>query len=471
MARFPAVQKAMANLRKWARRDDWAAQYDELFDLHFGVACEALGVGVETLVDALDDHSLAMLEGGVLEDFVTCELDDGRNLIEAYLARRGWNEPVAVRRWLQALRASRVSLWEVVALDPGRTLTLKDLLAGGAPVVVDERVGSESAVLWDRLMARVVAVGGTNHLTGALLLFGHEAADAAVERFERAFSDLRREIRKAARAVGEAAPDDAALRDYLLDEAAPILTQEWLIDAFGAATEPLPELVNTDGEALVFAELRLPLAGEASQAAQRLDQLATLDREPEEDGAAWNWLDPDEDVAAGAPAAPDGADRATITTRDAKGRNVLGSVRIRDAAVVLDTNSRERAERGCALLAQALDGLVGAPATKLRTLEEIREEGGGGTALPETDLTPEEQAAFLAEYLDEHYRSTLDQAVPMLDDKTPRQAARTKKGREAVVGWLKYLENNERRRAARSGEPTYDFLWMWVELGVIELRQ
>ena len=59
-------------------------------------------------------------------------------------------------------------------------------------------------------------------------------------------------------------------------------------------------------------------------------------------------------------------------------------------------------------------------------------------------------------YMDRHYRRLLDEPLAYLDDKTPRQAAKTKKGRGRVVDWLKKLENTEARRAAGQGQRPYD---------------
>jgi len=468
MARLRAADKAMDKLRKWARRDEWKEHFDQTFALHFGVTCEALEIEVKDLVAALDDHSRAMLEGSALEDFATFELDDGRNVIDDYLARRGRNVAAPVRRWLRALRSSRVSLWEVVALDPGRTMTLKDLLAGGEPVVVDERAGSKSAVLWDRLMVRVVPLGDTYHLTGAVLVFRPAAAEAVIGRFEAAFKALRREVRRVTRAAGETVQDDEAIRQLALLDVAPILTQEWLIEAYEAVTAPPPEFVNADGEALLFGEVRLPLKGESNAVAQRLDRVAALDRDGGGGDPFWNWLAPQEGTAA---RAPEAQGKFAILSSDAMGRSLLGSVRIEEGdAVVLDVNSRERAERGRVLLAEVLGPLAGEPETVLRTLDEIKADGGGAAA-PEPDLTPEEQAEIIADYLDEHFTRMLDGALAMLDGKTPREAARTKKGRAAVATWLKLLENHERRRVAGTNEPAYDFDWMWDVLGVAELRR
>ncbi|MCF6264792.1 MAG: hypothetical protein L3J24_14560 [Xanthomonadales bacterium] len=72
----------------------------------------------------------------------------------------------------------------------------------------------------------------------------------------------------------------------------------------------------------------------------------------------------------------------------------------------------------------------------------------------------------MAGYLDQHYRQTLEESIPALGDKTPRECVKTKQGREKVISWLKYLENQEAHRAKQNGSSAYDFSWMWAELGL-----
>lgn len=74
------------------------------------------------------------------------------------------------------------------------------------------------------------------------------------------------------------------------------------------------------------------------------------------------------------------------------------------------------------------------------------------------------------EHLEHHYRETLDQPIPALDGKTPRQAARSTEGRKKVIEWLKTIEN---RSARQTGSPVadYDFSWMWDELGLSDHRK
>jgi len=73
--------------------------------------------------------------------------------------------------------------------------------------------------------------------------------------------------------------------------------------------------------------------------------------------------------------------------------------------------------------------------------------------------------------MDRYYTALLDQPVPALENKTPRQAAKTAKGRQKLADWLKYLENSTAGQGDKSAMSGYDFTWMWKELGIAELRQ
>lgn len=81
-------------------------------------------------------------------------------------------------------------------------------------------------------------------------------------------------------------------------------------------------------------------------------------------------------------------------------------------------------------------------------------------------LDAPEMNAIIRQYKEAHYRRVLDETVPMLGGKTPRQCARTKAGRARLVRWLKDLENGELHGAVTSGQAAYDFAWLWEELGV-----
>jgi hypothetical protein len=460
MAFHPSAGKALAKLRRWAERPDWAELLAEITASHLRPVAEVLRVTTEDLLGRLDDHSRAMVIGGIFEDFLTATFEGRGNIIDEYLARRGWNEPASAKRWLAALRRSRLSLWEVVALDPGRSFTLKDLVGGGEPVVVDERAGSRSAIVWDRLMVRIVTVDAVHHLSGVALKFGQAAAERVLERGAAAAKHVRRNTRN----------DEAAARISIAADLSPVLIQEWLI-AFYSASTRRPQLLNADGEAFMFAKARFSIVGKAADAARRLDGVPDLQR-PQARARRWDWFEAEAKKPLRArAAAADSRDAVRLISEDSRGRKLLGMVRLNRQELVLETNSRERLERGGSLMHEALGPLLGEASVELKSAEEMLSEERERKPPPKSGVSSEEEARIIGAYLDRHYRGCLDEPLTMLDGKTPRQAARVKKSRADVAEWLKLLENGDARRAAQGGPPAYNFSWMWEELGIAELRR
>src|SRR3546814_4554909 len=87
-------------------------------------------------------------------------------------------------------------------------------------------------------------------------------------------------------------------------------------------------------------------------------------------------------------------------------------------------------------------------------------------------LVTEVQTCALPILLDRQYRATLDEPIGILGDITPRAAVQTAAGRHRVAGWLKHLENRSSSQLdANDPMATYDFTWMWRELGIENLRK
>lgn len=127
------------------------------------------------------------------------------------------------------------------------------------------------------------------------------------------------------------------------------------------------------------------------------------------------------------------------------------------------------------MLMKLLGGLVASPVTETQSVQSALEEhrarkrSSAEEAAPK--LPPEEAARVMRELLDRHYRRVIDEPLPALGNIAPREAVRNLQGRQQVIGWLKYLENGEGRRAGKDGTPPYDFSWMWRELGALEERR
>ena len=459
--RIPGADKAIANLVKWSSKEEWNPYREQVFAEHFDMIRDRFDTTDEEISDLLGD-ALDMVFSCVFEDFLTARFgDEGENnVIDDYLKRRGWREKVPAKRYLAALRDSVLSLYEVVALNPGHSVTVRDMVLGGDPITVEEKLGSETAALWDRIAGRLVTVNKKVYFTGSLLLFPHEVADKVLAGIDDMIKKLKKKLRREAKKQGVAADiKDRDLREMLLETSAHLFIRTWLIDALGRALEPMPEISNTDGDEIVFSEARFPIAGEVAEVIAGLDEIDAFERDdPNESRWTWHGLgSPSQRVSRG-------KDFTFETDGDA-GRTVLGSIEIATDTLVLSTNSKERADKGRDLLLSRLDDLLGPPLTSHQTLENMLDERSGSDPV-HSELPPEVAEQAIQPFLDSHYRQTLDGPLPYLDDKTPRQAAKTKKGRVRVINWLKKLENSEFRRAASEGQKPYDFQWMWRELGI-----
>ena len=467
------INEATENLLEWTARDEWAPLLMQVHTDHFDSFGGILDGGEYDLREALGDAA-DMLFVFIVEDFVAARFGERgeSNVIDDYLERRGWCESVRGRRYLEGLRDSTPSLYEVVDIDPGRSLTVRDLIVDGEAVTVHEQQGSRMASLWDRLAARVVAVNGERVFTGGVLRFRHEASNNVLSAFHELVKEATRERGKKSRHVAgrrrkrhrtsPAVPPMAREAIIRSLPCARILMRMWLADVVPQAQAPLPDLRNTDDEAMLICEVRFPIIGDRARIAAVLDGIEAFDRD--EDGeASWVWWAPGTPshrlarLRRGDPIAE---------SENVPGTTTLGHAKVGAGVVTLSVNSRERAERGQALLSSRLGDLVGRAQISSQDPFRALEKHSSGPARDDVGPPPEEAVQAIHSYLDDHYRLTLDEPLPVLGGRTLRRAAKTKKGRREVIDWLKQLENSEYHRATEQGQRAYDTRWIWQELGI-----
>jgi hypothetical protein len=373
----------------------------------------------------------------------------GDNVADLYLKRRRWKEPALTRAYVKGLRDAPVSLYEVSEIRLGQSMQLRDFLTGAGPVTVEEKSATRSLKPWDRVAVRIVPQRDRHVISGALLPFSPEAVEILTGGLRHALKIGKRK--------------ELYLTVDQLRRCAPIFASAWLFSCLPDILDPAPiHLSNSEGDDLLFHDIRFPLAKGVKQAqvATRLDQVAAFEPTGPK---MWTWL---EEGAAPAPKARRGLALESAISAGI----VLGTLELQGKALTLSVNSARRAERGMALVTEALGQLVKPPLTAIQTIDQVRADGAGSGAGEEDEIPPEIARQAVHELLDRHYRGILDQPVPAFDGKTPREAARTPAGRKKVVEWLKLTEN---RSASNAGSPLaeYDFRWMSEELGLEDQRR
>ncbi len=424
--------------------DVWRERLQDVVAEHLMPALEEFDVDHDELDDLLGEQWSGVLWGCGFEDFLGRRYGD-ENVVDLYLKHRGWKKAALIRAHFAALRDAPASLYEVSEVQPGTSMVLRDLLSDAGPVTVREKSATRSLKQWDRIAVRVVPERDHQVISGALLPFSADASDFL-------FAGLRDALRLKKRETLRLTRDQ-------LHGCAPVFTAAWLFTEIPRALTPVePTFCNSDGDEVIFHDLRFPLASGVTQddVAARLDKVkAFLPEGPR----FWNWL-------AARKRQGSKATGGTMLETQMEGATVLGSLELKGRALLVTVNSARRAATVEVMVTEVAGELLKRPLTTIRTVEQMMAEPRSERLQEGADEIPPEIARQITrDYMNQHYRETLDAPVPALGGKSPRQAVRSAAGREKVIEWLKLLEN---RSAGHRGGPIadYDFGWMWAELGL-----
>jgi len=373
---------------------------------------------------------------GLLAPFLVYQILVEKRPVAHWLAKeRGKHLSTTERAWLQAQQASWLSVWEVRGVEPGRSLKLEDMLTGEVREV--QEVGaSKTLVARHAILARIVDYQGLSLLCGtyARPLPPREAAEVV----KRARASLRR---------GRSGPK-SRLREEKMGRYL-ILRWEEALDELDSRPLVPPRLQNTDGE----------------------DLLITVDRfdfDPSLRGEIEAALTTVEGVQPPRAGEADGSylfERPGNPRQPGSQGTVLGSARLQDGKLRLETNSVERADRIRKQIEEACGERIRHRSREHTDPVALMGKGKAASRPAEGQPMPasDEANALILDFKRQHYADWLDMPLPALGGKTPRAAVRTKGGREQVDLLLKEIESNEGRLPASQ---RFDFSPLRRELGL-----
>ncbi len=358
-------------------------------------------------------------------------LVDGQTLAEHFLEQQGASLSMEEREWLHAQRQAWLSVWEVLAVEPGQRITLQDLLSGEQRTVKDA-AGSAVLTKRDTLLARIIDFDGE-----ALLCGCHPNPLSplhAAEVVRRVRGRLRRKT-----AVPVERLRDEALGRYL------IARWDEVAAARRAHAATPPQLHNTDGDALLLT--RDHFTFDPAQRAQIAGQLSTIARaEPaDEEGEVFVFLR-----------------QGNAMHRDWES-TVIGRAVLAEKELTVESNSAKRADK----LRLRIEG-----ASQGRLSHRVREHTDPLSQRAPQPTRPAhaspiptaEAEQILRDYKARHYQRWIDEPLPALGGLTPRQASRQKGWRGQLDALLKDIEHAEHRLP---GGPQVDLRGVRAELGLL----
>ena len=371
--------------------------------------------------DAYKGIMINAMEWLLADGFMTAKGQE-RRVAELLLGQGGPLFSAEQRQWIGLLTAMPLRLYEIVEVIPDECMTLRDvMLPEHPPVLVREKSGSRQALKFDLIAARLLPVEDHFELSGAVYSFPRNRSWDLLE-------ELSDEL--------EGVEPDSPLAKEITSV---IIPQHWLklfVNVF-----EIPQLIDhVTGESLLFITdhyrvqdwevLSLVLAGEADIEGSREEGWSRIFEG--KDGLVRSSLGID---------AGKRPDRIKVFYRTQKyadeGRPWFEAV----AGAAIAFVSRE----------------ISDPKGMLANLQpdEAKE-----TPVP-SPLPPEMLTELIEKRIRQLYVDWADESLPILGDRTPREAIQTPEGLKQVKFLLHTYEHGEAQQAqAQNRAPvSYDFLW------------
>ena len=347
---------------------------------------------------------------------------------ELFLGPGGPLFTAAGREWLLRLGARPMSLYEARSVAPGEGMELTDLLnPAESPVWIVEKTASRSVVRGQVFGARIVERRGTLVLSGAVYSFLREEGLACRD-------DILRMLKAAKRNKIKSVPDREIVCTAVIAHWIGNVVRERPFPRMMDASTGEPILLVTDRYRVMDWDLlEERLAAEPDVEGNRKkgwSRFADMNGTMRRTRAALNVKPPD-------------SLEVFCRTRKLADESRAWFEKLAGAAVVFKTR-------------EIVDP------TSPKALEAARR----APKPPPPDIPPEELARVMRDFLRKHYANWADEPIPVLGDKTPRQAIKTAKGRKAVVELLKNYEHHEARKAHAEGGEPFDFTFLWEQLGL-----
>jgi hypothetical protein len=410
-----------------------------LFTKYGQLAREALHEG---FFGGLDDDDYAMLQDlpgdsyeGIMINAMEWFLADGVMTIKGQDHRiadllLGRGDPLLTaeqRQWIELLTSMPLRLYEIVTVIPGESMTVRDVLLPERPtVVIREKSGSRQVNPYDLMAARILPVGNHFELSGAVYTFHRNRSWDLLE-------ELRDEL--------EGVEPDSPLAKEITSVIIPYHWLQLFVNAF-----EMPQLVDhLTGEPLLFvtdhyrvqnwAALYQALSGEADIEGCR------------EEG--WRRIFEGED----------GLIRISVSIDEGK----------RPDRIKVSYRTQQYADEGRpwfeAVVGKAVSFVSREISDPKGLLANLQPNETKETSTPET-LPPEMLTELIEKRIRQLYADWADKPLPILGDRTPREAIQTQEGLEQVKFLLHTYEHGEAQQAKAQHRAPVSYEFLWQSLGI-----
>jgi hypothetical protein len=345
-----------------------------------------------------------------------------KTIVDLYMEQKK-NLSAAERDMLKRFQQSVLSLYEVQEIIPEQGLILKDLLLGGE-YDVKEKMATRGLFRWDIFAARLMLIDEHYIINGSVYPYPVQDRQYIIDAMKAECDDFREEnpdasLRECLKVVG------AAFNDIWYDF---------------ARSDRRPGIRTKTGEPLMFCKIIYTFA-DRTQVLEKLRSSGELEWDSKNE---FTWLE----------------------QPGIEGSSVLASLRVTGKQLILECMSKKRLQMSKDFMARILGDLVSHKKDVVKDPYEVLESESVRQKTRKTKQLPRDiEQQFYEKFMREHMTNWLDEKIPALDNRTPRECVKINEGKEKVIDLLKSFENIEEKKK-RNGELYCDFTWVWQALGL-----
>jgi len=439
--------KAIKHIMKYADKGSWYERKLQYYDEMWGGVVDELGVSDEEIIACLDRAGyLGNAMAYLFEQFSCLRWgDENYSMVDDYLKHSGWRESPYGKKYLRAMAQNVTDLWEVMGVKSGEYIDLQRFGEDKIQRVYD-KTGSQAISQWSWLAIKVIVIEGKKMFSGSGFAFPPQKFDELMQDISRQQDLLEKELKQLKK-------QDASIKwsikeiismagDQMDDKLPDLMFTFWVADIYRTLNQSPPVLLNKDDEKFKDIVLKFPINGEDHvKILKLLNNADYLD--PVKNDKKWAWIG------------------CKVNEIPEAGTSLLGELTLYKKSLKLTVNSDGRAERGIVYLDTILGELIGKPLILENNIDsKLAKMKPANIKLEENNIDGLE---IMASIMDKHYKKVLDEPIPALANKSPRECSKDETMIPLLIQWLKGLENSSGNVPELK---SYDFRWMWDELGL-----
>ena len=147
----------------------WLQYFQTVLDEHMGPWCDKHDIDTfEQLARQIGPRRVTTLKDHAFMDFLSRDTGWG-NVVDLYLAEQAGRENKISKAYLEGCRKSRMGLYKVSDVQPGKSFLAHDLILESAPIRVRDQTATKTLQNGEQSAMRIVKLRGKAILGGDIL--------------------------------------------------------------------------------------------------------------------------------------------------------------------------------------------------------------------------------------------------------------------------------------------------------------